>query len=386
MQALPAAGKRQQGTCRGVQRPSGGAGRAAVGYVPLPRPDRARWVPTPGLPGRARNAIIAGCNSSIAQLVERRTVNPQVPGSSPGRGAKQIKGLSFTRQPLFAFSASMYPLCIRFVAATSGAPRAPPRDDARSGWSSAIHAGAPTGRARVRRCAPIELGGFPGAGATRPTGGFARRAPARCTTPWRAASPDRVATRSGRRFPTGFFGSDNSLCQRGVLQGRVSVWVRESCATPWEGLLAGCTLFAAVRFDCGKVRERDPPSVDALECGPWHRNRRAAEPERRTAPVSRTRSNDCRPNSRPSRRRRDAGECPERPKQHSTLRGQASATGSAAYRGRRQDVGLAALRAPQVQRQTVPQAHRVSRSNAIGRQAAAARARAAGLDPNDSRR
>ena len=26
-------------------------------------------------------------NSSIAQLVERRTVNPQVPGSNPGRGA-----------------------------------------------------------------------------------------------------------------------------------------------------------------------------------------------------------------------------------------------------------------------------------------------------------
>ena len=27
--------------------------------------------------------------SLIAQLVERRTVNPQVPGSSPGRGAKR---------------------------------------------------------------------------------------------------------------------------------------------------------------------------------------------------------------------------------------------------------------------------------------------------------
>ena len=27
-------------------------------------------------------------NSPIAQLVERRTVNPQVPGSSPGRGAR----------------------------------------------------------------------------------------------------------------------------------------------------------------------------------------------------------------------------------------------------------------------------------------------------------
>ena len=35
---------------------------------------------------------ITGKNySSIAQLVERRTVNPSVPGSSPGRGAKQLR-------------------------------------------------------------------------------------------------------------------------------------------------------------------------------------------------------------------------------------------------------------------------------------------------------
>ena len=30
-------------------------------------------------------------DSLIAQSVERRTVNPQVPGSSPGRGAKYKK-------------------------------------------------------------------------------------------------------------------------------------------------------------------------------------------------------------------------------------------------------------------------------------------------------
>ena len=30
-------------------------------------------------------------NSSIAQSVEQRTVNPCVPGSSPGRGAKQSR-------------------------------------------------------------------------------------------------------------------------------------------------------------------------------------------------------------------------------------------------------------------------------------------------------
>ena len=34
----------------------------------------------------------SGLNSLIAQLVERRTVNPQVPGSSPGRGARILEG------------------------------------------------------------------------------------------------------------------------------------------------------------------------------------------------------------------------------------------------------------------------------------------------------
>ncbi len=32
-----------------------------------------------------------------------RSVNPQVPGSSPGRGAKNIKGLDRKVQPLFLF-------------------------------------------------------------------------------------------------------------------------------------------------------------------------------------------------------------------------------------------------------------------------------------------
>ena len=41
--------------------------------------------------------------SLIAQLVERRTVNPQVPGSSPGRGAK-LKSL-VEIQGFFHFSA-----------------------------------------------------------------------------------------------------------------------------------------------------------------------------------------------------------------------------------------------------------------------------------------
>ncbi len=37
------------------------------------------------------HAFTSPTDSSIAQPVEQRTVNPCVPGSSPGRGAKQIK-------------------------------------------------------------------------------------------------------------------------------------------------------------------------------------------------------------------------------------------------------------------------------------------------------
>jgi hypothetical protein len=37
----------------------------------------------------AKSLSCAPLYSLIAQLVERRTVNPQVPGSSPGRGAKE---------------------------------------------------------------------------------------------------------------------------------------------------------------------------------------------------------------------------------------------------------------------------------------------------------
>jgi hypothetical protein len=42
--------------------------------------------------------------SLIAQLVERRTVNPQVPGSSPGRGAKRIKQKAQPTRLGFLFS------------------------------------------------------------------------------------------------------------------------------------------------------------------------------------------------------------------------------------------------------------------------------------------
>ena len=52
----------------------------------------------------------AGHNSSVAQLVERLTVNQLVPGSSPGRGAKQQKapfygGFFYVLEPLLAMSA-----------------------------------------------------------------------------------------------------------------------------------------------------------------------------------------------------------------------------------------------------------------------------------------
>ena len=43
--------------------------------------------------------------SLIAQSVERRTVNPQVAGSSPARGAKNTKGLeAFCFETLFIFT------------------------------------------------------------------------------------------------------------------------------------------------------------------------------------------------------------------------------------------------------------------------------------------
>ena len=66
-------------------------------------------------PGKSYNR---GLNSLIAQLVERRTVNPQVPGSSPGRGAKAIKGLRFIDATPFAFLSHVHKLCVRLAKAT----------------------------------------------------------------------------------------------------------------------------------------------------------------------------------------------------------------------------------------------------------------------------
>ncbi len=43
-------------------------------------------------------------DADIIQVVERRTVNPQVPGSSPGRGAKRILHLGHPFGVAFAFS------------------------------------------------------------------------------------------------------------------------------------------------------------------------------------------------------------------------------------------------------------------------------------------
>src|SRR4030095_920389 len=51
--------------------------------------DRPRRCHDPGLTGNARKSYNVRLDSPIAQPVERRTVNPQVPGSSPGRGANR---------------------------------------------------------------------------------------------------------------------------------------------------------------------------------------------------------------------------------------------------------------------------------------------------------
>ena len=61
---------------------------------------------TPGLNWRASFAKLYGC-SLIAQLVERRTVNPQVPGSSPGRGAKFTRPCSNARPCSFPLSVDL---------------------------------------------------------------------------------------------------------------------------------------------------------------------------------------------------------------------------------------------------------------------------------------
>ncbi len=53
--------------------------------------------------GAARSIMMPGC-SPIAQSVERRTVNPQVPGSSPGRGAKNIEALRASAREASAVS------------------------------------------------------------------------------------------------------------------------------------------------------------------------------------------------------------------------------------------------------------------------------------------
>jgi hypothetical protein len=86
------------GRARHLRRRSASGGRAPRrGRPPPPRsagPFALGWKP----------AILEGC-SLIAQLVERRTVNPQVPGSSPGRGARRIKGLRASAGSPFPFAA-----------------------------------------------------------------------------------------------------------------------------------------------------------------------------------------------------------------------------------------------------------------------------------------
>ncbi len=53
--------------------------------------------------------------SPIAQLVERRTVNPQVPGSSPGRGANKDAILQAFTPSNFALQLSSSSIKIRWL-------------------------------------------------------------------------------------------------------------------------------------------------------------------------------------------------------------------------------------------------------------------------------
>jgi hypothetical protein len=60
--------------------------------------------PLPHPSARPNRVVAAPLHSLIAQSVERRTVNPQVPGSSPGRGATDFKGTMPGREMgLFVF-------------------------------------------------------------------------------------------------------------------------------------------------------------------------------------------------------------------------------------------------------------------------------------------
>src|SRR5690606_42161096 len=72
-------------------------------------------------------AIVSLLRSSpIAQSVERRTVNPQVPGSSPGRGAKQFKALGANLRP-FCLPVATAAGALRFLATQdSSSPEASP--------------------------------------------------------------------------------------------------------------------------------------------------------------------------------------------------------------------------------------------------------------------
>ena len=47
-------------------------------------------------------AYSAGVTPEVsARVSDQRTGNPQVPGSSPGRGAKNYRGLAFSADPFF---------------------------------------------------------------------------------------------------------------------------------------------------------------------------------------------------------------------------------------------------------------------------------------------
>ena len=70
--------------------------------------------PFPHQSAKPHRVVAAPLYSLIAQSVERRTVNPQVPGSSPGRGANIYKdfGDFSNRHPIYNFRFDLQLFCL----------------------------------------------------------------------------------------------------------------------------------------------------------------------------------------------------------------------------------------------------------------------------------
>jgi hypothetical protein len=63
--------------------------------------NKAYWAVSGFDPPPRKKLKLSAFRSPIAQSVERRTVNPQVPGSSPGRGANNQERVRSISWPVF---------------------------------------------------------------------------------------------------------------------------------------------------------------------------------------------------------------------------------------------------------------------------------------------